>query len=120
VGAAEFIEGNERTKSRAYSPAVITGGGRIVWVAGMGATGDSDRKADQRFRGEANKDRVAMPRRLTSSPNRATATMVSFNGGSRATAPRIAGRSISRLAQLASASGAGRMTTVNALLAGER
>jgi hypothetical protein len=61
VGAAEFIEGNERTKSRAYSPAVIAGGGRIVWVAGMGGTGDSDRKADQRFRGEANKDRVAMP-----------------------------------------------------------
>jgi enamine deaminase RidA (YjgF/YER057c/UK114 family) len=36
--AAEFIEGNERTKARAYSPAVITDGGRIVWLAGMGGT----------------------------------------------------------------------------------
>jgi enamine deaminase RidA (YjgF/YER057c/UK114 family) len=35
---AEFIEGNERTKARAYSPAVITEGGRIVWLAGMGGT----------------------------------------------------------------------------------
>ena len=30
ASAAEYIEGNERTKSRAYSPAVITEGGRIV------------------------------------------------------------------------------------------
>jgi enamine deaminase RidA (YjgF/YER057c/UK114 family) len=40
--AAEFIEGNERTKARAYSPAVITEGGRIVWLAGMGGTTAAD------------------------------------------------------------------------------
>jgi 2-iminobutanoate/2-iminopropanoate deaminase len=39
---AEFIEGNERTKARAYSPAVITEGGRIVWLAGMGGTTAAD------------------------------------------------------------------------------
>jgi len=32
--SAEYLEGNERQKSRAYSPAVITEGGRIVWLAG--------------------------------------------------------------------------------------
>jgi 2-iminobutanoate/2-iminopropanoate deaminase len=42
--AAEFIEGNERTKARAYSPAVITEGGRIVWLAGMGGTTTPDGK----------------------------------------------------------------------------
>src|SRR5713101_7792898 len=33
--SAEYLEGNERQKSRAYSPAVITEGGRIVWLAGQ-------------------------------------------------------------------------------------
>src|SRR5215475_15092225 len=38
--AAEYLEGNERQKSRAYSPAVITEGGRIVWLAGQTALQD--------------------------------------------------------------------------------
>jgi enamine deaminase RidA (YjgF/YER057c/UK114 family) len=42
--AAEFIEGTERTRARAYSPAVITEGGRIVWLAGMGGTTAADGK----------------------------------------------------------------------------
>jgi hypothetical protein len=42
AGAAEFIEGTDRTKARAYSPAVITDGGRIVWLAGMGGITDAD------------------------------------------------------------------------------
>jgi enamine deaminase RidA (YjgF/YER057c/UK114 family) len=33
--SAEYLEGNERQRSRAYSPAVITEGGRIVWLAGQ-------------------------------------------------------------------------------------
>ena len=44
AGAAELIEGTERTKARAYSPAVITEGGRIVWLAGMGGTIAADGK----------------------------------------------------------------------------
>jgi enamine deaminase RidA (YjgF/YER057c/UK114 family) len=36
------LEPNERQKSRAYSPAVITEGGRIVWLAGQTAVQDSD------------------------------------------------------------------------------
>ena len=53
AGAAEFVEGNERTKARAYSPAVITEGGRIVWLAGMGGSRDSDGKTITDFAGQA-------------------------------------------------------------------
>ena len=40
----QHLEGNERQKSRAYSPAVITEGGRIVWLAGQTTTTDLDGK----------------------------------------------------------------------------
>ena len=36
-------------KARAYSPAVITDGGRIVWLAGMGGITDADGKPDHGF-----------------------------------------------------------------------
>ena len=35
-----YLEPNERQKTRAYSPAVITEGGRIVWLAGQTALVD--------------------------------------------------------------------------------
>jgi enamine deaminase RidA (YjgF/YER057c/UK114 family) len=37
----DYLEGTERQKSRAFSPAVITEGGRIVWLAGQTATEDA-------------------------------------------------------------------------------
>jgi len=37
-----YMEPSEFQKSRAYSPAVITQGGRIVWLAGQTATRDAD------------------------------------------------------------------------------
>ncbi len=37
---AEYLEKTEFQKSRAFSPAVITQGGRIVWLAGQTATRD--------------------------------------------------------------------------------
>jgi 2-iminobutanoate/2-iminopropanoate deaminase len=40
----KFLEGTDTQKSRAYSPAVITEGGRIVWMAGQTATVDGDGK----------------------------------------------------------------------------
>src|SRR5262249_44938831 len=52
AGAAEFVEGTARTKARAYSPAVITDGGRIVWLAGMGGTTDADGKPIADFAGQ--------------------------------------------------------------------
>jgi enamine deaminase RidA (YjgF/YER057c/UK114 family) len=49
--SAEYLQGNERQKSRAYSPAVITEGGRIVWLAGQtgGNTGDFETQAREAF-----------------------------------------------------------------------
>src|SRR5271165_2231707 len=40
AGAAEYMEKNDLQKARAFSPAVITEGGRIVWMAGQTATRD--------------------------------------------------------------------------------
>ncbi len=40
---AQYLEGPQQ-KNRAYSPAVITEGGRIVWLAGQTATVDADGK----------------------------------------------------------------------------
>jgi 2-iminobutanoate/2-iminopropanoate deaminase len=40
--SAEYLEGAERQKSRAYSPAVITEGGRTVWLAGQLALTDAE------------------------------------------------------------------------------
>ena len=37
---AKYLEGTDAQKSRAYSPAVITEGGRIVWLAGQTALVD--------------------------------------------------------------------------------
>lgn len=34
VHAADYMEQGERIKGRSYSPAVVTEGGRIVWLAG--------------------------------------------------------------------------------------
>jgi 2-iminobutanoate/2-iminopropanoate deaminase len=38
--AADYMEKNERQKQRAFSPGVITEGGRIVWLAGQTAVQD--------------------------------------------------------------------------------
>ena len=52
AGAAEFVEGTDRMKARAYSPAVITDGGRIVWLAGMGGIADAEGKPITDFAGQ--------------------------------------------------------------------
>ena len=38
----EYLEPSDFQKSRAYSPAVITQGGRTVWLAGQTATRDAE------------------------------------------------------------------------------
>src|SRR5438128_10098944 len=40
----DYLEKTEFQKSRAFSPAVVTEGGRIVWMAGQTATTDADGK----------------------------------------------------------------------------
>lgn len=42
--AAEYMEKTPFQLSRAFSPGVITEGGKIVWVAGQTATRDNDNK----------------------------------------------------------------------------
>jgi enamine deaminase RidA (YjgF/YER057c/UK114 family) len=44
AGAAEYMEKTDFQRSRAFSPGVITEGGKIVWVAGQTATRDNDGK----------------------------------------------------------------------------
>ena len=39
-----YLEPSDVQKARAYSPAVVTDGGRIVWMAGQTATVDGDGK----------------------------------------------------------------------------
>ena len=41
---AKYLEGTDLQKNRVYSPAVITEGGRIVWLAGQATTTDGDGK----------------------------------------------------------------------------
>ena len=41
---AEYLQGSDAQRSRAYSLAVITEGGRTVWLAGQTATVDGDGK----------------------------------------------------------------------------
>ncbi|MGZ5092606.1 MAG: RidA family protein [Burkholderiales bacterium] len=35
MGTIDYLEGSEHQKSRAFSPAVITEGGKTVWLAGQ-------------------------------------------------------------------------------------
>ena len=37
-----YLEPNERQRTRAYSPGVITEGGRVVWLAGQTALQEAD------------------------------------------------------------------------------
>jgi enamine deaminase RidA (YjgF/YER057c/UK114 family) len=43
--APQFLEGDAYQKARAFSPAVITRGGRIIWLAGQTATQDLNGKS---------------------------------------------------------------------------
>jgi len=43
--APQFLEGDAYQKARAFSPAVITRGGRIIWLAGQTATQDVNGKS---------------------------------------------------------------------------
>jgi 2-iminobutanoate/2-iminopropanoate deaminase len=52
--SAEYLEGTERQKARAFSPAVITDGGRTVWLAGQTALADAEgRSLAGNFEGQA-------------------------------------------------------------------
>ena len=50
---ATYMEKSEQQAARAYSPAVITEGGRIVWLAGMGGSRSPDGKPIAEFAEQA-------------------------------------------------------------------
>jgi 2-iminobutanoate/2-iminopropanoate deaminase len=43
--SVQYLEGNAREKERAYSPAVVTRGGRIIWLAGQTTLQDANGKS---------------------------------------------------------------------------
>jgi 2-iminobutanoate/2-iminopropanoate deaminase len=63
--SVQYLEGNAFQKERAYSPAVATQGGRIIWLAGHEAAADSNGKlsADD-FEGQARAAFASMDRTL--------------------------------------------------------
>jgi 2-iminobutanoate/2-iminopropanoate deaminase len=63
--SVQYLGGNAFQKERAYSPAVTTQGGRIIWLAGHEAAADSNGKlsADD-FEGQARAAFASMDRTL--------------------------------------------------------
>jgi len=63
--AVQYIDGTAYQKERAYSPAVITGGGRIIWLAGQATTEDLNGKSlTGDFQGQARTVFALMDRTL--------------------------------------------------------
>src|SRR2546430_3044705 len=65
ASAPKYLEGDAYQKARAFSPAVITRGGRIIWLAGQTATQDLNGKSLQGdFQGQARTVFALMDRTL--------------------------------------------------------
>ena len=69
--SVQYLEGSATQKERAYSPAVITRGGRIIWLAGQTTTADLNGKSlAGDFLGQARTDFALMDRTLKRSNGR--------------------------------------------------
>ncbi len=63
--SVQYLEGSAFQKERAFSPAVITRGGRIIWLAGQTTTADLNGKSlVGDFQGQARADFALMDRTL--------------------------------------------------------
>jgi 2-iminobutanoate/2-iminopropanoate deaminase len=64
--SVQYLEGSAFQKERAYSPAVITQGGKIIWVAGHEAASDSKngKLAADDFEGQVRASFAAIDRTL--------------------------------------------------------
>jgi 2-iminobutanoate/2-iminopropanoate deaminase len=61
----QYLEGNAFQKDRAYSPAVMTQGGKIIWLAGHEAAADANGKlVASDFEGQAREAFASMDRTL--------------------------------------------------------
>ena len=65
ASSVQFLEGTARQKERAFSPAVVTKGGRIIWLAGQTTTEDlNGEPLAGDFLGQARTDFALMDRTL--------------------------------------------------------
>lgn len=65
AASVQYLEGNSFQKERAYSPAVMTQGGKIVWLAGHEAAADNNGKLTATdFEGQAREAFASMDRTL--------------------------------------------------------
>jgi 2-iminobutanoate/2-iminopropanoate deaminase len=65
ASSKQYLEGTARQKERAFSPAVITTGGKIIWLAGQTTTEDLNGKSLMGdFLGQARTDFELMDRTL--------------------------------------------------------
>ena len=65
ASSVQYLEGNAFQKERAYSPAVTTQGGKIVWLAGHEAAADANGKlVAEDFDGQARAAFASMDRTL--------------------------------------------------------
>ena len=65
TATVQYLEGNAFQKDRAYSPAVMTQGGKIVWLAGHEAAADNNGKiAASDFEAQAREAFASMDRTL--------------------------------------------------------
>jgi 2-iminobutanoate/2-iminopropanoate deaminase len=63
--SVQYLDGSASQKERAFSPAVITRGGRIIWLAGQTTTADLNGKSlVGDFQGQARTDFTLMDRTL--------------------------------------------------------
>jgi 2-iminobutanoate/2-iminopropanoate deaminase len=65
ASSVQYLEGTSVQKERAFSPAVVTRGGRIIWLAGQTTTEDSNGKSLMGdFAGQVRADFALMDRTL--------------------------------------------------------
>ena len=65
--SVQYIEGSAYQKQRGYAPAVVTKGGRIVWLAGHNVTPDANGKIVGDFQAQAREAFALMDRTLKAS-----------------------------------------------------
>lgn len=65
--SVQYIEGNAYQRERGYSPAVVTKGGRIVWLAGHNVTPDATGKIQGNFQAQAREAFGLMERTMKAS-----------------------------------------------------
>jgi 2-iminobutanoate/2-iminopropanoate deaminase len=64
VSTIQYLEGNAFQKDRAYSPAVMTQGGKIIWLAGHEAADNNGKLVASDFEGQAREAFASMERTL--------------------------------------------------------